>query len=266
MRLVWLTDVHLDRVDGLDVDRLSARIAEATPDAVLLTGDISIAPRLGADLERLIGAFRAPVYLVAGNHDYWGGDVATVRRFLARLHRVVPRLRWLGGGEPVLLGDTHALVGVDGWADARLGEGEASALRLADYHHIADLRGDFGRAVARARALADADAAQLRSLLERALGLRPHVLVATHLPPFAEAARYEDRVAKPAVLPWVTCKAVGDVLLEAAERHPARRLTVLAGHMHHPARVWMRPNLEVRTGAAAYGAPRIEDVLQLGPA
>ena len=263
MRLAWLTDVHLDRVDGLAVDQLSRRIAATAPDAVLVTGDISVAPRLGADLERLLGAFRAPVYLVAGNHAYWGADVTTVRRFLTPLPRVAPRLRWLGSHAPLLLAAERALVGVDGWADARLGEGERSALRLADYHHIADLRGDFGAALARARELADADAAQLRALLERALRLRPHVFVATHLPPFAEAARHQGRVAKPAVLPWVTSKAVGDVLLEAADRHAGRRLTVLAGHMHHPAHVWMRPNLEVRTGPAEYGAPRIGEVLVL---
>ncbi|MEO0323323.1 MAG: metallophosphoesterase [Myxococcota bacterium] len=264
MRLAWLTDVHLDRVDGLEVDRLSRRIAAAAPDAVVLTGDVSVAPRLAGDLERLLGAFRAPVYLVAGNHDYWGADVATVRRFLTRMPRVLPRLRWLGSQDPILLDAEHALVGVDGWADARLGEGERSALRLADYHHIADLRGDFPTAVARARALADADAAQLRALLERALRLRAHVFVATHLPPFAEAARYRGQVAKASVLPWVTSKAIGDVLVEAADRHPARRLTVLAGHMHHHAHVWMRANLEVRTGPAEYGAPRLGEVIVLG--
>ncbi|MEM1414062.1 MAG: metallophosphoesterase [Myxococcota bacterium] len=263
MRIAWLTDVHLDHVDALDVDRLSRQVAATRPDAVVLTGDISVAPRLGEDLERLLGAFRAPVYLVAGNHDYWGADVATVRTFLTRVRDVVPRLRWLGVEEPIVLDDERALVGVDGWADARLGDAERSPLRLADYHHIADLKGDFDAAVGRARALADADAVQLGEQLERALRLRPHVYVATHFPPFAEAARYQGRITSGAFLPWVTSKAIGDALLEQADRHPTRRITVLCGHMHHPAHVWMRPNLEVRTGAAEYGAPRVGDVIVL---
>ena len=264
MRIAWLTDIHLDHLAPRHIDGLSAKVAEASVDAVVLTGDISVAPRLGEHLERLIADFAGPVWLVAGNHDYWGSSVGLVRTGLRAMRAAEPRLRWLPEEGPVLLDAERALVGVDGWADARHGDPLGSPVRLRDYQHVEDLvHEDRGAALDAARAIADADALTLRALLEDALKLRPHVFVATHIPPFAEAALFHGMMTTPHYLPWVTCKAVGDALLEAAERHPDRRITVLCGHMHHRAHVWMRPNLEVRTGAAEYGAPVIEDVIEL---
>jgi predicted phosphohydrolase len=264
MRIAWLTDIHLDHLAPNAIDGLSAKVAEASVDAVVLTGDISVAPRLGEHLERLIADFAGPVWLVLGNHDYWGSSVAEVREALRAMRGAEPRLRWLQHEGPVLLDHERALVGVDGWADARLGDPLGSPVRLRDYDRVQDLvHADRGAALDAARAIADGDAATLRTLLDDALRLRSHVYVATHIPPFAEAALFRGMMTTAHFLPWVTCKAVGDALLDAAERHPDRRITVLCGHMHHRAHVWMRPNLEVRTGAAEYGAPAIEDVIEL---
>ena len=91
-----------------------------------------MAPRLGADLERLLGAFRAPVYLVAGNHDYWGADVTTVRRFLTQLPRVEPRLRWLGSHAPILLDAERALVGVPNLGLQRVDQRAALRVELGE--------------------------------------------------------------------------------------------------------------------------------------
>lgn len=264
VRIAWLTDIHLDHLDDEAVDALSQRVAEVSPGGVVLTGDISIAPRLGEHLERFAARFDAPVWFVAGNHDYWGASVAAVRPALSQMSRVAPRIRWLPSEGPVMLSDEIALVGVDGWADARLGDYQSSPVRMRDYTHIAELAtGDIDTGVEAARAIADADARQLADLLERALAERPHVYVATHVPPFAESARYRGHVTTPDFLPWVTCKAVGDVLLEVAERHPNERITALCGHMHHSAHEQIRDNLVVRTGAAEYGAPALADVIEL---
>lgn len=258
MRIVWLTDIHLDHIDHAAVDALSAQVAKRSPDLVLLTGDISVAARLGEHLDRFGAGFSAPIHFVAGNHDYWGSSVAAVRAALAKLASVTTRVRYLPEQGPLWLNADAALVGVDGWADARFGDFERSPVRLRDYSSIAELiHDDFRSAVAAARALADADARLLADLLEQALRARKHVYVATHVPPFAEAARYEGQITSPHFLPWVTCKAVGDVLLAAATRHPDRHISVLCGHMHHFAHERLRDNLEVRTGAAVYGAPAI---------
>lgn len=264
MRLAWLTDIHLDHAEPSVVDALSKQVADLNVDAVLATGDLSVASRLGSDLTRLVSRWEVPLYFVAGNHDYWGSSVERVRGALRKLSRVDPRLRWLPSEDPVLLNDATALVGVDGWADARLGDPENSHVRMRDYVTVDELKQHRGAAALdAARRIADADAALLRSLLDAALRLRPHVYVATHVPPFAEAARFRGMITTSRWLPWVTCKAVGDALLEASEAHPDRRVTVLCGHMHHPAHVTIRDNLEVRCGAAEYGTPKVQAVLDI---
>jgi len=139
VRIPWLTDIHLDHLADERIDALSEAVAEARPDAVLVTGDISVAPRLGADLERFAARFDAPVYFVAGNHDYWGASVRALRPALSRLTEAAPRMRWLQSAGPVWLDGHHALIGVDGWADARHGDYARSPVRLRDYQHIEEL-------------------------------------------------------------------------------------------------------------------------------
>ena len=67
-------------------------------------------------------------------------------------------------------------------------------------------------------------------------------------------------------LPWFTCKAVGDVLLETAAAHPDKHFTILCGHTHGSGHVHIRPNLEVHTGGAEYGRPVVQTVFEFGDA
>ena len=85
MRLAWATDVHLDFLSSTEIDTFADRIAALSPDSVLLSGDISTAPRLDADLERLAGRLERPIFFVLGNHDFYGGSVQGVRSVARRL-------------------------------------------------------------------------------------------------------------------------------------------------------------------------------------
>ncbi len=60
-----------------------------------------------------------------------------------------------------------------------------------------------------------------------------------------------------------SCKAVGNVLVEMMQAHPEQKMTVLCGHTHSSGETEILPNLRVRTGAAVYGRPQIQDVLEL---
>ncbi|HJL19862.1 MAG TPA: metallophosphoesterase [Sandaracinaceae bacterium LLY-WYZ-13_1] len=264
MRLAWLTDIHLDFLSDEEVDVFGARVARTGADAVVITGDISVAPALGPHLAKLVASWRVPCYFVAGNHDYYGAGVALLRTGLRALSDHDARLRWLPAAGVVPLTERTALVGVDGWADGRLGDPEGTPVVLNDHLQIADLRRPTRAGLLEAtRALGDAEARTLRRLLGEALAPCEHVVVATHVPPFREAATHEGRVSGDDWLPWMTCHAVGEALRELAASHPSRRITVLAGHTHDRCHVRIADNLEVRTGHAAYGAPAIEDVLEL---
>jgi hypothetical protein len=83
------------------------------------------------------------------------------------------------------------------------------------------------------------------------------------VPPFMQACWHEGRISTPAFLPHFACKAVGEALVSVMRRHPERGLLVLCGHTHSSGEARILPNLLVRTGAAVYGQPRVQDVLTL---
>ncbi|MBE0566466.1 MAG: metallophosphoesterase, partial [Krumholzibacteria bacterium] len=95
IRLAWASDIHLDHADPEAAAALCRRVRASGASALLLGGDISVAPALVADLELLADAAGLPIRFVLGNHDYYGGSVTAVRQHLAALDD--PRLDWLDG-------------------------------------------------------------------------------------------------------------------------------------------------------------------------
>lgn len=264
MKLVWLTDIHLNFVTNEEITTLCKEIEQTNADAVLLGGDISEAPDLVACLEGLDDRLRRPIYYVLGNHDYYRGGIDQVREAVKALGRTRANLHWLPSESIVALTTNSGLVGHDGWSDARVGNYETSPLLLNDYRLIADFV-DLDRQARRAKLefLGDEAASHLRAVLPEALDRFSEVVVLTHVPPFREACAHSGRFDWDDWLPHFTCKAMGDVILEAAARHPERRLLVLCGHVHGSNNVMIRPNLQVITGAAEYRKPALQGMISV---
>jgi 3',5'-cyclic AMP phosphodiesterase CpdA len=260
VKLAWATDIHLNFIGADEVEAFAHTIAARAPDALLVSGDIAEAPSLADGLLALARVLARPIYFVLGNHDFYYGGIAEVRAQAAALGQRSPWLRWLPRAGVVPLAPGTALVGHDGWGDGRLGSGARSRVMLNDFIAIRDLMGltDQQR-FARLAALGDEAAHHLRATLPAALETHAHALVLTHVPPFTEACWHEGRTSGEDWLPFFTCKAVGDVLLEIAAARPDRRVTVLCGHTHGSGRARLLPNLEVLTGGAEYGAPALQD-------
>ena len=89
------------------------------------------------------------------------------------------------------------------------------------------------------------------------------VIIATHIPPFREAAWHQGQPSNDDCLPFFTCKAVGDVLVDVARLYPKCQIFVLCGHTHGGGEIQVAENLRVVTGAAEYGHPKIEAVLSV---
>ena len=88
------------------------------------------------------------------------------------------------------------------------------------------------------------------------------------MPPFPEACVYDDQPSDANWLPWFTCIATGEALVEYARAHPQTRVTVLCGHSHGLGVCHPEPNLEVRTGGwpagvEGYGNPVVQLTLEL---
>jgi 3',5'-cyclic-AMP phosphodiesterase len=266
MKLAWATDLHLDHSSRSRRQELLDALAKTDADALVLTGDTGTASSVVERLSDIAEVFGRPVYFVLGNHDFYGGSIVDVRSRAARLAAGDVKLVYLhqSGVQP-LSGET-ALVGVDGWGDARYGNWSNTNVVLNDFCLIEELVwNQLGRS-GLAQALRDlgADSAYgLRPILFEALQAFAHVVVATHVPPFPESAWHEGKASTPDFAPYFACKATGDLLLEAATGHPHRQITVLCGHSHGGGTIQRRPNLTVITGPAEYDKPVMQPDLIL---
>jgi Icc protein len=259
-RLAWATDIHLNFVRG-DVRSFCAQVASAAPDGLIITGDISEAETLERDLRALDKTLGMPIWLVLGNHDFYGGGIRAVRAAVAKICRSSKWLRYLPNEGVVGLGGDAALVGHDGWADGRFGDYEHSQVVLNDYLVIDDLAGlDANKRLARLHELGDEAAAYFRRCLPQALDRYNNVIVATHVPPFREACWYEGGVSDDQHLPHFGCAAVGEALSSVMRSRPEQRMLVLCGHTHGRGVARILPNLLVKTGGAIYGQPALADV------
>ncbi|HJZ59569.1 MAG TPA: metallophosphoesterase, partial [Gemmataceae bacterium] len=243
-RLLWTTDLHWDRLDAKDRSEFEQWVRRQNADGLILSGDIGEASCVCDYLSHLHDCLGTPIYFVLGNHDFYHGSFEEVHASIRELTAVRAGLHWLSEREQISLGHGTALVGHEGWSDARYGDYDGSRQWPRDFIWIRDLAG-LSAADRRTRlhALGDRAAEHLWRVLPPAAGAHREVICVTHVPPYREACVDEvGRVDEPS-LPFYTCKAVGDVLSEVAEQFPDCQLTVLCGHTHNECAFSPRTNL-----------------------
>ena len=89
------------------------------------------------------------------------------------------------------------------------------------------------------------------------------MIVLTHVPPFREACWYEGQTTDDNWAPYFVCGQVGEVLRRAGQDRPTCQLTVLCGHTHNAGFAQITDQLVVHTGAARYGHPDVEAVVEV---
>jgi len=258
--LTWLTDVHLNFVQDSQVKELCKTITVSNPDLVLISGDISEAPDLESHLRLLEELIQCPIYFVLGNHDFYKGSIHSVRGTAKRISESSNQLKWLSNMGVVKLTEQTGLLGHDTWADGRLGAGAKSPIFLNDFMLIKELR-ESRNLFETLNALGDESADYFKRHLPEALNRFQHLLVMVHVPPFGEACWHEGKISGDDWLPHFTCHAVGEVLRQTMSAHPSKQMTVLCGHTHSAGVAQILPNLEVKTGAAIYGKPSVQEML-----
>lgn len=266
MRLAWTTDPHLNHVPMTAWEQWLAELFGCRPDGLLITGDISESDDVAFQLRRLAESLAVPIYFVLGNHDFYRRTIAETRRAIIEACRETRHLHYLTDCAPIELGENLFLVGEDGWGDAKLGDYEGSPVRLNDFRLIHDFqRADPADWKAMLIREGEVCAARLQAKLVALPTSARHVVIATHVPPFREACWYEGHTTDDLWAPFFVCGAVGDVLTEVSRRHPECQFRVLCGHTHHRGTATLADNLIVHTGAAEYGQPALEAVLDLEP-
>jgi len=276
MRLAWATDIHLNFLDTAARRQFYESLGEDC-DAVVISGDIAESKDIEAHLREMEQSLRRPIFFVLGNHDFYRGSIGKTREAIARLDAQVEHLVYLTANEVVELTPTTALVGHDGWADARLGDFENSTVILNDYVLIEELDKwkDSGlddahlfldkESLAEALGtLGDEAGRHFERTLNEAAEKYAEVIAVTHVPPFREAAWYEGRTSDDNYLPHFSCKAAGDAMLRVMKANPQCNLVVLCGHTHGSGEANLLNNLRVLTGKAVYGSPEVQRVFEIG--
>lgn len=276
MKAAWLTDIHINFLSLNMRKRFYEEIRDCGADVIFITGDIAEAPSVCIYLEKLREVLHRnqKVYFVAGNHDYYNGDIKSVHENFDKLSH--GQIKYLPHEGIVYLTEDTSLVGVDGWADGKYGDYENSPVVLNDSIYIGDLY-DAQRMVLQEagitkkqrlllamQELANKDASALYDMLDAATsGQRNKVIILTHIPPFPEASLYNGKVADEDYLPFYTCFATGEVIMEYAKRFPHIEFKVFCGHSHNKALYEPLSNLTVKTGEAQYYQPQIQEVFDI---
>lgn len=245
-----------------------------TREAVVITGDIAECHSLLECLDEFITGVGKPVYFVLGNHDIYGGSFEATHMVARAIQKGTNNQgTWLTEAGVIELTPGVALVGHDGWYDGRNGSGERSGVDLNDFYAIEDFivrdeRGMVRRLhqlvlIERIRAIADAAVKAAEGPLREAAKRYKEVYFATHVPPFVGATWHMGRISDGDWLPWMSCKAMGDMLIDVAYDFPEVNFTVMCGHTHSPGEYTPIPNLSVLTAKATYGHPSVHRILEV---
>lgn len=272
-KYVWTTDIHLDHLKSDDqIVEFASHLIEKDPTGVFITGDISMAPSLIYHLSIVERVVQRPVYFVCGNHDYFRGDIDTVRKAMRELTNVSQFLKYMPLTPYVALSPATALVGHDGWYDALNGDVQNSSYLMADWSLIGDFiplsgGGQFMNArravlnkpgiINLSRKLAHESVTHVQNGIKKASRYHSSIVVLTHVVPFEQAHIYKGKVGDAGAQPWFTSQMMGTMLLEAAKAYPNIHFNVLCGHTHGRYDGKVASNMELHVGYAAYGRPDI---------
>jgi 3',5'-cyclic-AMP phosphodiesterase len=263
-KLLWLTDLHLDRAAGKDRTRLLNELSSRDYDAAVVSGDTGTAANVCDILEAIAAACHPRVvYFVLGNHDFYGAPMSQTYDRVASLCRSVPNLRHLQDTGPISLDRHTALVGHHGWADARCGWGRNTVVNSPDHSQIPDFRKlSHDERYRKMEQLGRQSASAIRTDLVSALRYHRHVVIATHTPAFPTSALYDGKLCGPCHQPHYVNLSVGAMLIGIARRNNGKQLTVLSGHTHHSKTDPILKNLHSHVGGARTGIPEIQQTLE----
>ena len=261
-RCIWLTDLHLDSVETDAIDEFLIRIDSASPDALLIGGDIANGVQSFDYLQAIAKKCGVPIYFVLGNHDFYHSSIGKVRDQASSLSTTDGRLNYLTTSQVVSITKHTALIGHDGWSDGMAGDFFNSDVILNDYLHIRDLntlsKDELKKCLEN---LGKEAALNLKIVLQEALATHQQVLILTHSPPFEEVCLYEGKQTNENWAPHFVCQVVGKMLRDVVPSYPDREVIVLCGHSHHKAKSQILPDLIVYTGHSELGSLFIQGII-----
>ena len=259
--IIWLTDTHLNFIKN--TKDWWKQLTEKYPKAhsFLFTGDISSSSSLFKDLNDL--GENHNVYYVLGNHDFYGSSIETIREEIQKSNF---KAKYLTQESVIKLSETSSLIGDDGWYDGRNGTYWHSKVGMNDFNYIKEFQG-VGKQIRLMimQRYADRSANRIADLCKEACS-DPNLKtlhVATHVPPFKEAAWYARQQSNNDYLPFFSNFVFGQAVASSTKafRDAGGIVKVYCGHTHGEGVCQPSNNLTVFTGRAEYYYPEESGII-----
>jgi len=283
MRLAWATDIHLDFVtdpndifhSSKNIDTFCSLILKDKPEALLLSGDISLSSFLVDHLVALEERLRFPIYFVLGNHDFWRGDFDGVRRQMKNLSYIADHLKYLSTTPYINLEPNVSLVGHDGWYDGFYGDPKRTNFIMNDWNYVSDFAKagvmshnspNIEKVLLISRQQASSAAHHIANGIKAAISKSSakKIIIATHVPPFTQPIDAGLNASEALnFYPWYASRIMGDMLLSAAKSNPHVKFEIFCGHIHSDYEGLIAPNLLLRSGKSEYSEPRCQGVYNI---
>jgi len=266
-RLGWITDPHFNFLTRTQRLNFYRSLITKPLDGYLITGDIAESATVCQVLDEFAFENKKKIHFVLGNHDYYRSSISDTRSAVTRLCKGNNRLCWLSDSEPIELTPTTALIGHDGWYDGKAGNYMSSHLSpsgMSDFKLIHDFMGLSRTGILnQMQLLADESAEAIGKALATALKGYEEVILATHVPPFREAAWHKGSLSDDNWAPFFSNPTMGAVILDIMSLHPTKKLTCLVGHTHSSGIYSPLPNVTVKTGSSEYYDPTLNEIINI---
>lgn len=261
-RLVWSTDLHFDAADRSQYHLFLELVKANEPDYILIGGDICNGVSCLVYLANLAKVISKPLYFVLGNHDFYYGSIGAIRKDAQNLNKEAKNVHYLSDFKIIPLTEQTALIGHDGWSDAKAGDYFNSDVMLNDYFLIDELkRLNNEERFQKLNALGEEAASYLSQQLIKAFETFERVVLLTHIPPFEESCLYEGVPAEGNWTPHFVGKATGEAIERVMKEYPNKQLLILCGHSHWGQDIQILPNLRVVTGHSELGIPNVQGLI-----
>ena len=258
----WITDSHFNFVAKTKLIGFFIDLQCAVPYGIFITGDISTGPLVAKHLQCMAKIVHCPIYFVLGNHDAYRASFEEVEKSIVRLTKSEQNLVYMTNSDPIELSSDVAVIGHDGWYDAKWRDPYTPLIFIWDFFFIKDFRSLFSNKermdVVRERAKRASES--IAEKLKLALKDHSTVYLLTHIPPWPNVGRW---LIDKFWMPYNSSKVIADEIVNIMNQHKDKNLIVLAGHSHLRRRAIISDNIELRVGFAKHGQTIIEEVIRI---
>jgi Icc protein len=257
---IWLTDTHLNFLESYKIVEFFLELKFQEADGIFLTGDISNGPNVCKHLRWLQKILDKPVYFVLGNHDYYRSSFEEVEQSVTSLVKSNESLHYLSVEQPISLNGDTALIGHNGWYDAKWHDPLLPVVFLADWYFIDNFKlGQSNKA--RMQLMRDRASEAAKSIgksLQNALRDHSTVYLLTHFPPWPY---YQYGIRDNFWKPFNSSRIIAETIEDTMKYFPNKKLIVLAGHTHEVRYTRVAPNIELRVARAELKKPSIGNIV-----